>query len=207
MELTWMMESLHLINNFTGIIKIYKQTFCHGTFLHCSFIDPIKESSRFPAHGLCDSKSNDLCPVCRWVGDLKLDFLGNEAGCRRRDRRGSSACIDWRSSEGLRNELSNCTWLSSNLHSLNTSKHLPAGLSGLAYRRCNKWLIRRILCLPHVQLSDCYKFCKLLVISEMCLVRQRQGSQICKSGFNYTSINLKSLLLSLLIVSYTDSAS
>lgn len=57
--------------------------------------------------------------------------------------------------------------LPSYVSTLNSTEHLRAGVSGLAYRKCSKWLIRQMLCLPHAQLPNCHKFYMLLVICEI----------------------------------------
>lgn len=49
----------------------------------------------------------------------------------------------------------------------NSAKHLLAGVSDLAYRKCSKWLIRWIPYLPHAQLPNCCKFDTLLMICEI----------------------------------------
>lgn len=50
------------------------------------FLLPFRNAGDLPAHGLCHGKSNGSCPVCGCVGTLELDFLGNEAWCKKRQK-------------------------------------------------------------------------------------------------------------------------
>ena len=80
--------------------------------------------------------------------------------------------------------------LPSDVSTLNSAEHLHAGVSGLAYRKCSKWLIRQILCLSHTQFPNCHKIYMLLVICEINGDRDHRFFLVAtsKSGFQNTDL-------------------